>query len=99
MLLITGTFRIVPEKLAGAREAMERMIRSSRKEAGCISYAYAPDLLDPGLVHVIEAWSSREALDAHFASQHILRWRAEWPSLSIADRNLTLHEVASSRPT
>jgi quinol monooxygenase YgiN len=38
VLLITGTFRIPPEKLAEARETMHDMVLSSRKEAGCISY-------------------------------------------------------------
>ncbi len=99
MLLITGTFRIPREKIAEARETMEHMILSSRKEAGCINYSYAEDFLEPGLIHVAEAWSDRRALDAHFASDHLARWRAIWSSLNITDRDLTLHDVVGSRPT
>ncbi|WP_442583589.1 putative quinol monooxygenase [Mesorhizobium sp. ASY16-5R] len=99
MLLITGTFRIRPEKLAEARPVMETMILASRAEDGCVNYSYAVDLLDGGLVHVAEAWRHRAALDAHFASAHIARWRATWPTLGITDRDLTLHEVSASRAT
>lgn len=99
MLLITGTFRIRPEKFLEARPVMEAMILASRAEDGCVDYSYAVDLLDNGLVHVAEAWRDQKALDAHFASDHIARWRATWPSLGITDRDLTLHEVSSSRTT
>jgi quinol monooxygenase YgiN len=99
MLLITGTFRVRPEKLAEARPVMEAMILASRAEDGCLGYAYAVDLLDSGLVHVAEAWRDQAALDAHFSSAHIARWRAAWSSLGITERNLTLHEVSGSRPT
>ncbi|MDQ6435135.1 putative quinol monooxygenase [Mesorhizobium sp. LHD-90] len=99
MLLITGTFRIRPEKFAEARPVMEAMILASRAEDGCVNYSYAVDLLDAGLVNVAEAWRDRESLDAHFASAHIARWRATWPSLGISGRDLTLHEVSSSWAT
>jgi quinol monooxygenase YgiN len=99
MLLITGTFRIRPEKLLEARPVMEAMILASRAEDGCHGYAYAVDLLDGRLVHVVEHWRDRAALDAHFASAHIARWRATWPTLGITDRDLTLHEVGGSRVT
>jgi quinol monooxygenase YgiN len=99
MLLITGTFRIGPDKLLEARPVMEAMILASSGEDGCLGYAYAVDLLDGGLVHVVEHWRDRAALDAHFASAHIARWRATWPTLGITGRDLTLHEVSDSRKT
>jgi quinol monooxygenase YgiN len=99
LLLITGTFRIPPEKLGEARKTMEQMVRSSRAEDGCIDYSYAEDFLEPGLIRVAEAWTDKAALDAHFASEHLARWRAMWPALNITDRDLTLHDVSASRPT
>ncbi|RRI07884.1 antibiotic biosynthesis monooxygenase [Mesorhizobium tamadayense] len=93
MLLIIGTIRLPPERVAAARPAMERMISASRAESGCREYSYAQDVLDPGLIHVSEAWSDRAALDAHFKSAHIAEWRASWAELGIGDRNLTLYEA------
>lgn len=98
MLLVTGTFRIRPEKLAEARPAMEAMILASRAEDGCLAYAYAEDILLPGLIRVTEAWSERTVLDAHFASEHIRAWRATWAGLEITDRDLTLYEAGKAVP-
>jgi quinol monooxygenase YgiN len=92
VIFIEGAIRI--RDLALARPAMEEMIRASRAEAGCIDYAYAIDLLDPGLIRVSERWESREALAAHIASDHIRRWRALWPEIGVSDRRLRMYDAA-----
>lgn len=90
MLVITGTFRVPPDKLDAARPAMAVMIAASRVEPGCLHYSYGEDVLEPGLIHVAEHWATREALSAHAESPHIAAWRAAWPALGIGDRDLTL---------
>lgn len=99
MLLIVGTVRLAPDKLAQARPAMQAMIAASRAEDGCEQYAYAEDVLDPGLIHVTELWRDQAALDRHFASPHIAAWRDAWPGLGIRDRALVVYDVGSPRPT
>ncbi|HUB52497.1 MAG TPA: putative quinol monooxygenase [Terracidiphilus sp.] len=98
MLLIVGTVKLPAGQLNGARPAMARMIEASRAEAGCLEYSYAEDVVEPGLIHVKERWADREALDRHFKSVHIAEWRAQWPSLGIADRKLVLYEVGEPQP-
>ncbi|WP_369025488.1 putative quinol monooxygenase [Qipengyuania sp. RANM35] len=93
MLLIVGTFRLPPENLTSARQAMRSMVDASRAEPGCLQYDYAEDLFDPGLIHVIERWVDRSALDAHFASDHIRAWRDSWVDHAIGQRNLVLFET------
>lgn len=78
---------------------MARMIASSRAEEGCLAYHYAPDLIDAGLIHVIERWRDRSALDRHFSSAHLAEWRAAFPTLGITDRDLKLFEVGDGEPT
>ena len=99
LLLIIGTIRLPPERLADARPIMRVMVESSRAEAGCVEYGYAEDVLDPGLIHVKEIWRDQGALDRHFISDHIADWRASWPSLGIKDRYLRVYEVGEPRPT
>ena len=98
MLLIVGTIRFPPEKMAEARPAMARMIAASRRERGCLGYAYAEDILDPGLVHIIESWRDEGCLTAHFATDHLARWRAACAAFGAFDRNLTLCETGVCRP-
>ena len=99
MLMIVGTFRLPTENFDAARDSMRRMIEASRTEDGCIAYGYAQDILDPALIRVHEIWRDQAALDRHFATSHITRWRASWPDLQISDRNLTLHTVGIGKPT
>jgi len=94
MIVIEGTVRIPPANLEAARPVMEQMIRASRAEAGCLDYAYAIDVLDPGLVRVSERWESRDALAAHFKTAHMATWRAFFPEFGITDRSLRLYEAA-----
>ena len=93
MIIIEGTVRIDPAKLDAARPAMEKMVRASRAEDGCIEYAYSIDLLDPGLVRVNERWESRDHLKAHFQTSHMAEWRAVLPGLGITDRSLRLYDA------
>ena len=99
MLLIVGTIRLPAHNLAAARPAMQKMTDASRAETGCIEYGYAEDLFDPGLIHVKELWTDQEALDHHFASDHIAQWRAAWPGLGIGERNLRVYAVGEARNT
>lgn len=93
MLLILGTIRLPAAQLAAARPAMAAMVEATRAETGCLDYSYAEDVLDPGLIHITERWTSRAALDAHLQSAHIAAWRAHWPALGIGERNLFLYEA------
>lgn len=99
MLLIIGTIRLPAENLLKARAAMERMVLASRAEQGCEEYSYAQDVLEAGLIHVKEIWHDQQALDRHFASDHIAVWRAVWPELGMTDRDLRVYEVGQSRAT
>lgn len=97
MLLIVGTIRLPAERLAEAIPAMKCMIESSRAENGCEAYSYSEDVLDRGLIHVMEMWRDQAALDRHFSSEHIAAWRSVWSRLAIRDRNLRLYTVSESR--
>ena len=98
MLLIVGTVRFPPEALAQARPAMERMIAASRAEPGCLGYAYAEDILEPGLIHVNEAWQDDACFAAHAASDHLMSWRADCAALGAFDRKLWRYDGGSARP-
>lgn len=98
MLIIQGTVRLPPENLYDARAAMQEMIEASREEEGCIAYSYAEDIIDPGLVRVAEIWRDQEALEEHFASDHLEEWRANWERLGIHDRDLQVFESSGGRP-
>ncbi|HEV2363231.1 MAG TPA: putative quinol monooxygenase [Caulobacteraceae bacterium] len=98
-IIVAGTVR-APADLDAALPHMQAMVAASRAEDGCIEYAYARDLIDPSLVRVFEIWRDEAALQAHFASPHMVRWRAALSQLGLAasDRRLSLYEIAAERP-
>jgi len=97
MLLVIGTIRMPAENLNEARYAMREMIEASLEEEGCEAYSYSEDVLEPGLVHVNEIWRDREALDAHFETEHLAEWRANWDRLGIHDRDLRVIEGGAAK--
>jgi quinol monooxygenase YgiN len=98
MIVITGTVRIPFGSLDTVRPAMKAMLEGSRAESGCIHYAYAEDVFEPGLIWVSESWTDGAALQAHAQSAHMAVWREAGAALGLHDRQLTVYEVASSRP-
>ena len=97
-VIIAGTVRVPPANLAGLKPHMEAMLAASRAEDGCLTYSYAEDVVEPGLVRVFEAWRDQAAIDAHFKTAHMAAWRAAWPNFGVSDRQLFAYEVASQRP-
>jgi quinol monooxygenase YgiN len=68
VIIVAGHFVVDPgqreEFLRGRAEVMQ----ASRSEAGCITYAFSPDPLDPGRVLLFERWESKAALAGHLAA-------------------------------
>jgi quinol monooxygenase YgiN len=97
LVLVIGSIRLPAGALDRARAAMRDMIEASRTERGCVAYAYSEDVLEPGLIHVKELWSSREAFAAHLQTPHLKTWRSKWRELEISDRDLVSYDIAHPR--
>lgn len=95
MIVVTGSFRLPVANMLAAREAMVRVVKQTRQEVGCIDYAYAEDVMDPGLIRVTEAWHSREALSAHLEAPHMAIWRREREALGLSERRIVAHSIAA----
>ena len=96
-LVIAGAFRVPLENIEGFRPHMLAMLTASQAEDGCLDYAYAPDVAEPGLIRVFEVWRDQAAIDAHFQTPHMAAWRAAWPSFGVSDRRLFAYDVAARR--
>ncbi len=53
------------------RDAIRIMEEESRKESGCLTYAFSVDINDPTIMRIYERWESMEALEAHFKAPHM----------------------------
>ena len=95
MIVVTVEFRFPADRVDEAREAMARVVNATRAEPGCITYSYAEDVLDPGLIRICEKWVSREALDAHFAMPHMETWKREREAFGLTGRSVMLCEAGA----
>lgn len=91
MIVVEGTIRLAD--IEKAMPHMRAMIEASRAEDGCIDYAYAVDVLAPGIVRVSERWRDRAALARHLETEHIKAWRGVWREIGVSDRSLRLYEA------
>lgn len=76
MIIVEGWVRASAEEVERLRPAAVQMMRATKaEEPGCLEYAYALDLADPGVLRIIERWTNNDALTAHFASRHMVMFR------------------------
>jgi len=68
MVIVAGQFEVDPERRAEFIAEREESMRASRAEAGCFTYAFMADPIEPGRVQLFERWESKEALAAHLAA-------------------------------
>jgi quinol monooxygenase YgiN len=71
MIIVAGEVVLEEGQLDAARDALEKMVRATRAEPGCLAYGFATDVLDPSILRIFERWESEEALAAHFAAPHM----------------------------
>ncbi len=98
MIIVSVILRLSASDLASVRTAAAAVLTATRAEAGCIIYAFAEDLLEPGLVRIYEEWESREALAAHGKSAHVAAWHQALRGVSVIERDLKLIEAGKAEP-
>jgi quinol monooxygenase YgiN len=68
MLIVSGTIKVASEEeLARVQPALAGRAERSRRDAGCLDYAFSVSLDDPTEIRLIEKWASQADLDAHLA--------------------------------
>ncbi len=95
MLAVLGSFRFPPDALEQARPLMRAVIEATLAEPGCLAYAYAEDVAEPGLFRLIEQWDSREALAMHFETSHMKAWAEQRAALGFFDRQVRAYELGA----
>ncbi len=97
MILVTGHIRLPADSMERIRPHARAVLEATRKEPGCILYAYGEDVLDPGLIRIVERWEDWASLAAHDKAPHIDAWRAALKEVGVLDRDLMAHEAGEAR--
>ena len=76
MLIVLAKAQVSEDAMDSAKAAIADMVAASTAEAGCIAYAFTQDILQPGVLHIIEKWQDEAALAEHFATPHMAAFGA-----------------------
>jgi len=76
MLIVLAKAQVGEGSLGPAMAAIADMVAASNAEEGCIAYAFTQDLLEPGIIHIVEKWQDEAALVSHFATPHMAAFGA-----------------------
>lgn len=97
VIVITGWLRFHPDDLDAALPGARAVTLATRAEDGCLEYAYARDLDDPGMLRITERWRDMAALEAHFRAPHMAEWQRRRSALRLLERKVTAYEIAAER--
>jgi quinol monooxygenase YgiN len=76
MLIVLAKAKVGAGAMDAAKGAIADMVAASNAEEGCIAYTFTEDLLQPGVIHIVEKWQDEAALAAHFATPHMAAFGA-----------------------
>jgi quinol monooxygenase YgiN len=92
IVAIGDVYAQIPRRDA-AVEAMLDAQRAALEQDGCLSFTFAESLAEPGHYLVVQRWSDRSALEAHYRSESFFHYQAAIAPLLVRESELTLHSV------
>ncbi|MDF1721339.1 MAG: putative quinol monooxygenase [Minwuia sp.] len=96
MIVVSGPIRVAADSREAAQAAMIEVAAETRKEAGCISYAFYADLTEAGAFRVFEEWESDAALKAHSRAPHMIVFREKLAGLEFISREIGRYVVTET---
>lgn len=94
MIVVSGEFEIAPADREAGLAAAAKMAVESRRESGCLSYAFYTSVEDPARIRVFEEWESVEALEQHFQTPHMAEFRAVLGRIEMVRGEVYSYKVA-----
>ncbi len=96
MLIIAGSIT------TGSRDAfltaVAPMVAATHTEAGCREYAFSPDPDNDDRILLFELWDDQEALDAHFATEHMAEFQRAMAGIEVAGMDIKKYTISDVGP-
>ena len=98
MIVVQVEVIVEPGSASKVVDAVKAMETATRKEAGCLKYAFSVDIADPGMIRVTERWESVDAIKAHMTSPHMAEFNKAVMALQPKGLDIKAYEVAREVP-
>lgn len=71
MIIVKGSIPVKTDHREEAVALVESLAERSRSESGCLSYEVYVKADAPQVIVIWQQWTSMDALEAHFCSEHV----------------------------
>lgn len=96
MLVVLGRIEVHPDDVAAARALATSMAQETRKEPGCLHYAFGQDIAQTNRFWLAEQWQDGEALAEHFKAPHMAAFRAGLRALRVEHLSASSYGVTAT---
>lgn len=96
MIIVIAQLSVKPGKKAEVFALARDLMTATRAEQGCISYTLFDDPSDEGSCSFVEEWSDKQALQNHFTTPHIQKWREQSKDLFAGTMVIKLYEAQAT---
>lgn len=98
MLIVAGSITTADGGRDAFLAAVAPMVAATRQEPGCREYAFSPDPDDDNRLLLYELWDDQDALDGHFASEHMAQWQQDSRGLDVIGADIKKYTIAEVGP-
>ena len=98
MLIVAAEIVVEPSRIDGVRGSLRSMEEETRKEPGCLTYAFSVDINEPERVRIFERWESMDALRAHFKTPHMAAFGAALGQIQPRSMEVKVYEIDREVP-
>jgi quinol monooxygenase YgiN len=95
MIIALGDVYVQIPQRAAAEQAMAQAQARALDEDGCVSYAFAEVLHEPGHFLLVQRWSDQQALNAHYTSPGFADYQDAIAPLLVRATDMQVHLVES----
>lgn len=92
-IVVSGKIRVAASSRDKGIELVAPLVAATRAEAGCMTYGFYEDVLEPCTLRIYEEWESNEALDAHMKTDHMAAFLAGMGSLEILEMDVKFYRA------
>lgn len=96
MIVVVGRVTSDEQKRDQLIAVAQAVAGASRQEEGCIGYRFYEDTEAPNRFVFVEEWADQQALDRHFATDHISLFMRSIPATITSPPDVKFHTIASS---
>ena len=93
-IAISARIRLHADSWEAYLAAAAEIVPITRREQGCVHYAFATDLLQPHVVWISEQWASEADLMAHLSAPHISDFLAKTAEMQLLETDIKKYVVS-----